>query len=279
MEKDAWKYAFLSTALFVRSVVTLWIANPWRVAALERFKMRRTRYGHIQASFEGTGWGLFKSALPLLFSGLIALIAIFVVMARMAIAIQQSAPRPEIRGGVLDYLSFGLFIGAAVALWAAYQAVEWRWFVNGVRIGGASFQSAARKRRFIGLYFQFLVSAGAILVAISAAVLGVLTLIVLGGRVLWFPSGSSAPASNELVAQLGQQLTVPILVSFAAVYLLAVTLIGAAYRYFLQHQLWREIIETMTVRGIESLSEAHAAGEAASALGEGMLDGLDMGGF
>jgi uncharacterized membrane protein YjgN (DUF898 family) len=56
MEKDAWKYAFLSTALFVRSVVTLWIANPWRVAALERFKMRRTRYGHIQAGFEGTGW-------------------------------------------------------------------------------------------------------------------------------------------------------------------------------------------------------------------------------
>ena len=279
MEKDAWKYAFLSTALFVRSVVTLWIANPWRVAALERFKMRRTRYGHIQASFEGTGWGLFKSALPLLFSGLVALIAIFVVMARMAIAIQQSVSRPEIRGGVLDYLSFGLFIGVAVALWAAYQAVEWRWFVNGVRIGGASFQSAARKRRFIGLYFQSLVSAGAILVAISAAVLGVLTLIVLGGRTLWFPSGSSAPASNELVAQLGQQLTVPILVSFVAVYLLAVTLIGAAYRYFLQHQLWREIIETMTVRGIESLSEAHTAGEAASALGEGMLDGLDMGGF
>ena len=113
MEKDAWKYAFLSTALFVRSVVTLWIANPWRVAALEQFKMRRTRYGHIQASFEGTGWGLFKSALPLLFSGLVALIAIFVVMARMAIAIQQSAPRPEIRGGALDYLSFGLFIGVA----------------------------------------------------------------------------------------------------------------------------------------------------------------------
>jgi hypothetical protein len=123
------------------------------------------------------------------------------------------------------------------------------------------------------------VSAGAILVAILAAVLGVLTLIVLGGRTLWFPSGSSAPASNELVAQLGQHLTVPILVSFAAVYLLAVTLIGTAYRYFLQHQLWREIIETMTVRGIESLSEAHTAGEAASALGEGMLDGLDMGGF
>ena len=191
MEKDAWKYAFLSTALFVRSVVTLWIANPWRVAALERFKMRRTRYGHIQASFEGTGWGLFKSALPLLFSGLIALIAIFVVMARMAIAIQQSARRPEIRGGVLDYLSFGLFIGVAVALWAAYHAVEWRWFVNGVRIGGASFESAARKRRFIGLYFQFLVSAGAILVAILAAVLGVLTLIVLGGRVLWSPTGAA----------------------------------------------------------------------------------------
>src|SRR4029077_16352391 len=131
-------------------------------------------------------------------------------------------------GGVLDYLSCGLFIGVAVALWAAYQAVEWRWFVNGVRIGGASFQSAARKRRFIGLYFQFLASAGAILIAISAAVLGVLTLIVLGGRGPRSPTGGSVPASNEVFAQLGQQLTVPILVSFAAVYLLAVTLIGAA---------------------------------------------------
>jgi uncharacterized membrane protein YjgN (DUF898 family) len=278
MEKDAWKYAFLSTALLFRSVVTLGIANPWRVAALERFKMRRTRYGHIQASFEGTGWGLFKSALPLLLSGLVALIAIFVVMARMAIAIRQSAPQPEIRGGVLDYLSFGLLIGLAVALWAAYQAVEWRWFVNGVRIG-ASFESAARKRRFIGLYFQFLGSAGAILVVTLAAVLGVLVLVVLGGRALWLPSGSSAPAWNDVLAHLGQQLTVPMLVCIYAVYLLAITLIGAAYRYFLQHQLWREIIETMTVRGIESLSEAHTAGEAASALGEGMLDGLDMGGF
>jgi uncharacterized membrane protein YjgN (DUF898 family) len=276
MEKDAWKYAFLSTALFVRSVVTLWIANPWRVAALERFKMRRTRYGHIQASFEGTGWGLFKSALPLLLSGLVALIIIFVVMVRMAIAIQQSAPRSEIRGGVPDYLSFVLFIGVAVALWAAYQAVEWRWFLNGVRIGGASFESAARKRRFIGLYFQFFGSAAAILVAILAAALGVLVLVI---WVLGFHNGSGAPASHEALAHIGQQLTVPILVGFAAVYLLAITLIGAVYRYFLQHQLWREIIETTTVRGIESLSEAHTAGEAASALGEGMLDGLDMGGF
>ena len=141
--------------------------------------------------------------------------------------------------------------------------------MNGVRIGGASFESAARKGRLVSLYFRFLGSAGAILVA----VLGVLVLVVLGGRALWFVSGSNAPAGNDV------RLTVPMLVGFAAIYLFVLTLIGAAYRYFLQHQIWREIIDTMTVRGIESLSEAHKAGDAASALGEGMLDGLDMGGF
>ena len=264
MEEGGWKYAFLSTGLLLRSVLTLGLANPWRVAALERFKMRRTRYGDIPASFEGTGWNLFKSALPLLFSGLVALLVFFIVMTKLAAAIQH-----ENRGGVLDCLSFGLLIGLAVALWAAYQAIEWRWFVNGVRIGGASFESAARKGRFVSLYFRFLGSAGAILVA----VLGVLVLVVLGGRALWFVSGSNAPAGNDV------RLTVPMLVGFAAVYLFALTFIGAAYRYFLQHQIWREIIDTMTVRGIESLSEAHKAGDAASALGEGMLDGLDMGGF
>jgi uncharacterized membrane protein YjgN (DUF898 family) len=268
MERDAWKYAVLSTGLFLRSVVTLWLTNPWRVAALERFKMRRTRYGDIQASFEGTGWGLLKSTLPLLFLGLLALLVIFVAMAKMSTVIQHSSLRPGVRGGVLDYLSFGLMFATAVTLWAAYQAVEWRWFVNGVRIGGASFQSTARTGRFVSLYFRFLGSAGAILVA----VLGVLVLVVLSSLAFWVLSGRSPAALNDMLTHSRQQLIVSGLVGFAAIYLFALTLIGAAYRYFLQHQIWREIIDTMTVRGMESLSEAHTAGEAAGALGEGLLD-------
>ena len=52
----AWRVGLWSLLVFV----SLGLALPWRQAALERFKMRYTAYGHLRGRFEGTGGQLFR---------------------------------------------------------------------------------------------------------------------------------------------------------------------------------------------------------------------------
>ena len=69
-------------------------------------------------------------------------------------------------------------------------------------------------------------------------------------------------------------------IAFAVLgYLLVLLGLGIIYRYFLQHELWRAIVATLTIRNIGASAHAVARGAPVNALGEGLLDGLDMAGF
>ena len=57
---SAWVYVLLIAFWTVVGALTLGLAYPWARASLERYKMRHTYYGDLQASFEGSGWELFK---------------------------------------------------------------------------------------------------------------------------------------------------------------------------------------------------------------------------
>ena len=84
----------------------------------------------------------------------------------------------------------------------------------------------------------------------------------------WFRIDPSNPWSNAA----------PI-ACLALVYLLLLTVNGAVFRYFLLHRLWRTAVRTLSLQGLHTLDAARQAGTAVNAIGEGMLDGLDMGGF
>lgn len=101
MDGSGWAYAARATLWGVLAILTLGIAMPWRAAALERYKMRHSWYGDLQGDFEGRGWELFKRIWWL---WLVTPIAVF----------------------IFPLLPF---------LYAHYKSVEWRWWLNGIRLG------------------------------------------------------------------------------------------------------------------------------------------------
>ena len=94
-------------------ILTLGLLLPWREAALERYKMRHSYYGDLQGSFEGRGWDFFKRGWWL---------------------------------WLLAPFAFYLF-PAAPFVYAAYKAVEWRWWLSGIRFGDVRLESAMREER------------------------------------------------------------------------------------------------------------------------------------
>ena len=62
-------------------------------------------------------------------------------------------------------------------------------------------------------------------------------------------------------------------------YLVYVLAAGVVARVYLMRDLWVRVAESVSVFNIEATANVMAAGEAASALGEGLADGLDVAGF
>src|SRR4051812_16781113 len=110
----AWRVGLWTMLAFI----SLGFALPWRQAALERFKMRHTAYGNLQGGFVGAGgellrrgWGLW--ALPW---GVVIVAGIF------------ADPAPA-----LSIILVLLAVVAAPFWYAAYKAIEWRWWIGGLR--------------------------------------------------------------------------------------------------------------------------------------------------
>src|SRR3954447_11261863 len=102
MSGSGWIYALKASLWGLLAIATLGLAMPWRTAALERYKMGHSYYGDLRGSFEGTGWEFFK------------------------------------RGWWLWPLVPFCFVVPPLApfVYAAFKAVQWRWWLSGIRFGG-----------------------------------------------------------------------------------------------------------------------------------------------
>src|SRR3984957_276780 len=216
-------------------ILTLGLTLPWREAALERYKMRHSYYGDLQGSFEGRGWEFFKRGWWL---------------------------------WLLAPFSFYLF-PAAPFVYAAYKAVEWRWWLSGIRFGDVRLESTMRKSALIGLYwkaigwFALFGLAMAAYLAGCAAIMASMHGMTLGGFV-------KTPAMLH---------SGPLIVLAGIGYLATVLGLNVVMRVYLLRDLWARVIASTTVHGIEAAANVSARGELANALGEGFADGLDVAGF
>src|ERR1700694_4484875 len=102
MSGSGWAYAGRAALWGLLMMFTLGLTLPWREAALERYKMRHSYYGDLQGSFEGSGWEFFKRGWWLW-------------------------PLAPIAFYVLPLAPF---------VYGAFKAVEWRWWLSGLRFGG-----------------------------------------------------------------------------------------------------------------------------------------------
>ena len=235
MTGSGWAYAAYAALWGVLVGLTLGLMLPWREAALERYKMRHTHYGDLQGSFEGRGWDFFKRGWWL---WLLAPVALYV---------------------------FPL----APFVYAAFKAVEWRWWLSGMRFGSVRLESNLPRGALIGLYWK--VIGWIVLLALAFVVY----LAICAGLVA---SMSAAPLNQFFAPQVFLK-SIPLLVLAGIGYLAFALAINVVIRIYLLRDLWVRVLASTNVHGMEAAANVSAKGELASALGEGIADGLDVAGF
>ncbi len=274
-------YALQATLWSFLTLVTLGLALPWREASLERYKMRHTSYGDLAGRFEGTGWGLFKRGWWLWLLVVLAVVGIGLGIAiplsekidAIVAAIKEGANMRAANGpqGNLDMNptpakaqlisalfavrgEFLILIGYPF-VHAIYEAIKWRWWASGIRLGEVSVSSDLKHGAFIGLYWKvvgwtILIGIG---VAFMAIISGFIAAAVTGGL-----SGQDIRAASAHPAAL-----VAVIAS-CVVWVLAFSVVA---RVYLMHDIWQRMVESVTVHNLAAANNVSVKGKLASALG------------
>jgi uncharacterized membrane protein YjgN (DUF898 family) len=235
MDGSGWAYSGRSMLWALLSVVTLGLAWPWRDAALERYKMQHSHYGDLQGRFEGRGWEFFKRAWWMW------------LCAPFAIVLFPAFP----------------------FLYAHFKAVEWRWWLSGIRFGGVRLESTLRPSALYGLYWK---------------VIGWFVLLSLASGIYF--GGCATLAFKLAGGQPGHPMppdalfkSIPILVLMGLGYVALILSLNVVMRLYLLRDQWATVLASVQIHGIEAVADVTAKGDLASALGEGFADGLDVAGF
>jgi uncharacterized membrane protein YjgN (DUF898 family) len=235
MSGSGWAYAGRATLWGLAMILTLGLILPWREAALERYKMRHSYYGDLQGSFEGRGWEFFKRGWWLW------------PLAPIALYVWPLAP----------------------FVYGAFKAVEWRWWLSGIRFGEVRLESTMKRSALIGLYWKVI---GWILVLalVFFAYLAICAVLV--------ASIDGSSLAQFMKAQVFLK-SIPLLVLAGLGYLIFVLSINVVMRVYLLRDLWGRVLASTAVYSIGAAANVTARGELANALGEGFADGLDVAGF
>jgi uncharacterized membrane protein YjgN (DUF898 family) len=235
MTGSGWIYALQASLWGLLMILTLGLILPWRAAALERYKMRHSHYGDLQGSFEGRGWEFFKRGWWLW------------LLTPIAIYISPIAP----------------------FLYAGYKAIEWRWWLSGIRFGGVRLESSLPKSALIGLYWK-VIGWMALLGLVFAVYLGLCAVLV---------ASMSGEGLTEFFKTPELMRSIPLLVLAGLGYLVMALAMNVVMRVYLTRDLWVTVLGSVNIIGIEAAANVAARGDLANALGEGFADGLDVGGF
>jgi uncharacterized membrane protein YjgN (DUF898 family) len=236
MNGSGWAYAGRAALWGLLMILTLGLILPWREAALERYKMRHSYYGDLQGSFEGRGWEFFKRGWWLW------------PLAPIALYVFPLAP----------------------FVYGAFKAVQWRWWLSGIRFGDVRLESTMRRGALIGLYWKMI---GWILVLAVALTAYLAICAALAG------STSQAPFFEFVSSPQVLLNNIPFLILGGMGYLVFALAINVVMRVYLMRDLWVRVLASTIVHDIEAAANVSARGELANALGEGFADGLDVAGF
>jgi len=235
MTGSGWAYALQASLWGLAMIFTLGLILPWRTAALERYKMRHSHFGDLQGRFEGRGWEFFKRGWWLW------------LLTPIALYISPIAP----------------------FVYAGYKAIEWRWWLSGIRFGDVRLESSLPKSALIGLYWK-VIGWMALLGLVFAIYLGLCALLV---------ASMSGEGVTAFFKTPDLMRSIPLLVLFGLGYLVMALAMNVVMRVYLTRDLWVIVLGSVNIIGIEAAANVVARGDLANALGEGFADGLDVGGF
>jgi uncharacterized membrane protein YjgN (DUF898 family) len=155
-------------------------------------------------------------------------------------------------------------------IYPAYRAILWRWWIEGVRFGTLRFESVLEAGDLMGLYWAtigwivlFMSLAGGAFGIVAAAL----------------PHLLGAPAGATGIVWLIRQHPVLIIALYLVDYLAIALFAGFVVRVYLVRGVWERVVTSATVYNLENADNVRVMGGLASALGEGLVDGLDVAGF
>jgi len=263
MSGSGWLYAMKSALWGLLVIFTLGLALPWREAALERYKMGHSYYGDLQGSFEGRGWDFFKRAWGI---WLFAAIALSILSFTLPLSRFFPALVPLVK--IIPFASL-LFFLSMPFLYGLFKAMEWRWWLSGIRFGEARFKSDLLTGALVGLYWKVI---GWFLLI---SVIFVVYLLLCAASV----AGINQAPMDKMFTPANLQGSIPMLAFAVIGYLALVLMLNVVLRVYLLRDVWVRVISSTSIYHIEALSAVAAEGEMANALGEGFADGLDVAGF
>jgi len=270
---SAWRYAVCAIFWWLLITLTAGLAYPFAQARLERFKMRNTFYGNLPGRFEGSGIRLFAGVLPLWLIAVVPFAAAIVLGVK---GVDWSALAAIAGGDDLSNwvdasgLDRAVVYAGLTAVWLLlsfavlypiFQAMVLRWWAGGLRFGDIAVKSRLRTTQVYGVYGRFLWYAFLFTLVAGVAI-----------GVGWFGldklTGEFDTESDEIIT------TVAALGAYVAVALGYATIHQATVRL----GLWRCLAESLDLGNLAALDHVSAAGDAASAVGEGLADALGAGG-
>jgi uncharacterized membrane protein YjgN (DUF898 family) len=254
MKGSGWDYAWRVGLWTLLVIITAGLALPWYQAALERFKMRHSFYGDLAGRFDATGGRLFARYIWFWLGGVLTLIVVSLI----------SAVAPPL-GSI-----FGLVVAVAAPFaYAAYKAIEWRWWASGIRFGDVQFESKLTTGALFGLYWKVIGWSCLILIVLTMWVGG----IAAGAYYAIGPKG----AGPEAIVMTLQKTS--ILIAVVVGYIACALAFGVVVRMYLRRDLWARVVASLVIYNLAAADNVTARGEAVNALGEGFADSLDIGGF
>jgi uncharacterized membrane protein YjgN (DUF898 family) len=236
MDGSGWAYAARATLWVLLAVLTLGLALPWRQAALERYKMQHSWYGDLQGRFDGRGSQFFKKIWWLW------------LLTPVAIVVFPLLP----------------------VLYANYKAVEWRWWLSGIRFGAVRLESTMSPDALMGLYWKVIGWSMLLSTGFGIVIGGFAALIYGVGRAMSDPSA----APPHVLAT-----SIPLAAVTVIGYLALALGLSVVSRVYLSRDLWVRVLGSLHVSGLEAAANVSTKGELVGALGEGIADGLDVAGF
>jgi uncharacterized membrane protein YjgN (DUF898 family) len=269
MEGSGWSYAARAMGWGLLTLLSIGLAWPWAQAALERYKMKHTFYGDLQGSFVGEGGELFKRGWW-----------IWAPCAGAFATLAFVGPALKSKGGpVMDgthriinnndgttalIMTLVIVLGFFLApfLYAAFKGIQWKWWLEGLRIGDVRAHSSLQASSLFGAYWK-------------PIGLAVLTL-SLGGAVMGGIIGLGASLGLSAAAP-----PVPVIILLVVAYLATVLTIGVIWRIYFIQRIWKIVVSSLSLHNLEAAQKVALRPQTSrpTALGEGFADSLDIVGF
>lgn len=277
MTGSAWAYAFRAFGLWLIVIATLGLALPWAATAMERLKMRATWYGDAQGDFVGTAGDLFRRGILI---WLLALGLPLLVVMSVALSIPPdlwkslfnaagsgTLDKHPAAGMIIIALSSAgiLSVAIPVLLFPAFQAVLFRWRMNGVRIGGASLSSTFTIGTSYGVYII-----GGLAIFGVLIVMAIVGAIVFGGIAAAIFARGTPALDSPVAGVTGVVLLVLAYMAFFGI-------LWIAKQLLIDLRLYRARLASLTVLNLAALDGVRAHNVNASAMGDSLGDAVDFG--